>query len=241
MKKSVLIIGASGNLGSGIAKYLAGKDYEIVVHYNNSKDQAAKLVEYLDSENTPARLLKLDITNPEQCQHILTSDVEHHGAYYGVVLSSGIIRDAAFPAMTAQEWSSVIQTNLFSFYNVLNPIIMPMIRRKSPGRIIALASASGVIGNRGQVNYSASKGGIISACKALALELAKRNITVNCVAPGAIESDMINQSEIGHIKDFIPMRRLGQISEVASLVSYLLSEDASYITRQVISVNGGLH
>ncbi|MBU0537147.1 MAG: SDR family oxidoreductase, partial [Gammaproteobacteria bacterium] len=143
-------------------------------------------------------------------------------------------------AMSGEDWDAVIHTNLDAFYNVLNPVIMPMVRRRAPGRIVTLASVSGIMGNRGQVNYSAAKAGIIGATKALAIELAKRDITVNCVAPGLINTEMLADAPVEEALKLIPMRRAGEPDEVASLVSYLLSAPAGYITRQVISVNGGM-
>jgi len=157
-----------------------------------------------------------------------------------VVCNAGMTADNAFPALTGEDWDAVVHTNLDGFYNVLNPVIMPMIQRRKPGRIVTLSSVSGLIGNRGQVNYSAAKAGIIGATKALALELAKRNITVNCVAPGLIDTEMLEALPVEEIKKMIPMRRVGTGKEVAAMVAFLMSEDAAYITRQVISVNGGL-
>jgi 3-oxoacyl-[acyl-carrier protein] reductase len=150
------------------------------------------------------------------------------------------VRDNVFPAMSVEDWDIVLRTNLDSFYNVLNPLIMPMVRRRAPGRIITITSLSGLIGNRGQVNYSAAKAGIIGASKALALELATREITVNCVAPGIIETEMIADVPLEETLKLIPARRIGKPEEVAAVVSFLLAEDAAYITRQVIAVNGGL-
>jgi 3-oxoacyl-[acyl-carrier protein] reductase len=175
-----------------------------------------------------------------QCAEQLTQDIETYGAYYGVVCNAGITADNAFPALTGEEWDSVIHTNLDGFYNVLQPVIMPMIRRREAGRIVTLSSVSGIMGNRGQVNYSAAKAGIIGATKALALELAKRDITVNCVAPGLIATEMLDELPLEEIKKMIPARRIGNPNEVAAAVAFLMSEDAGYITRQVLSVNGGL-
>jgi 3-oxoacyl-[acyl-carrier protein] reductase len=171
---------------------------------------------------------------------ILEQDMEDFGAYFGVVCNAGIARDNAFPAMPGEEWDEVLRTNLDGFYNVLHPVIMPMIRRRKPGRIVTMSSVSGVMGNRGQVNYSAAKAGIIGATKALSIELAKRKITVNCVAPGIIETDMTEHLPLEEALKMVPMQRAGSTSEVAGTVSFLMSEDAGYITRQVISVNGGM-
>ena len=170
----------------------------------------------------------------------MRADIEEHGCYYGVVCNAGIVRDNVFPAMSGEDWDVVLKTNLDGFYNVLNPLIMPMVRRRAPGRIVTLTSVSGLIGNRGQVNYSAAKAGIIGASKALALELAKREITVNCVAPGLIETEMTRDVQLQEVLKLIPLRRIGKPEEVAAVVSFLLTDEAAYITRQVISVNGGL-
>ena len=170
----------------------------------------------------------------------LDADIERHGCYYGVVCNAGVARDNAFPAMSGEDWDVVIDTNLDGFFNVLNPLVMPMVQRRQPGRIVTLASVSGLIGNRGQVNYSAAKAGIIGATKALALELAKREITVNCVAPGLIETDMTGDVPMEEALKMIPARRVGQPEEVAAVVSFLVGADAGYVTRQVISVNGGM-
>lgn len=187
-----------------------------------------------------ARVLQFDIGDRATAAATLEADIEQHGCYYGIVCNAGVARDNAFPAMPAEEWDLVLRSNLDGFYNVLHPLIMPLVRRKAPGRIVTLASVSGLTGNRGQVNYSAAKAGIIGASKALALELASRAITVNCVAPGLIETEMIADAPIEEALKLIPARRVGRPEEVAAAVSFLMGEDAAYITRQVISVNGGL-
>ncbi len=240
MNHSVLITGSSRGIGKAIALYLADQGYDIVVHCRSRLELAEQTAAEIRATGGNCRILQFDLSDREQCARILTEDIEQHGAYYGIVCNAGITADNAFPALTDEQWDNVIHTNLDGFYNVLSPLVMPMIRRRKPGRIVTLSSVSGVMGNRGQVNYSAAKAGIIGATKALALELAKRKITVNCVAPGLIETDMTDDLALAEITKMIPVKRLGQAKEVAATVGFLLSEDAAYITRQVISVNGGL-
>lgn len=240
LNKTVLITGASRGIGKAIACYLARQGYDLVLHYRSQIALAEELAEDIRQLGRSARLLPFDISNRSQCAEQINHDIQQHGAYYGVVCNAGVSADNAFPALTSDEWDNVIHTNLDGFYNVLQPVIMPMIQTRKPGRIVTLSSVSGLIGNRGQVNYSAAKAGIIGASKALALELAKRNITVNCVAPGLIATDMLENLPLDDIKTMIPLRRIGEPREVAAAVAFLLSEDAAYITRQVISVNGGL-
>lgn len=240
MSNTVLVTGSSRGIGKAIALKLAADGYHVVIHCRTGMAQAEDTLAQVRDMGSNGRILQFDLADRNQSRAVLEQDIEQHGAYYGVVCNAGITRDNAFPAMTDEEWDSVVHTNLDGFYNVLHPIVMPMVRRRKPGRIVTLASVSGLIGNRGQVNYSASKAGIIGATKALALELAKRRITVNCVAPGLIETDIIADAPVEEILKMIPARRAGKPEEVASLVSYLMSDNAGYITRQVISVNGGL-
>ena len=241
MEKQILITGSSRGIGKETALYLAKNGFDIVLHCNKNIQKAEEVLNEVKSFGVKGRILQFDTTNREQCRETITQDIEKNGVYYGVVLNAGIAKDTVFPAMQDEDWDSVLNTNLGGFYNVLKPIVMPMITNKVQGRIVAMSSVSGLRGNYGQVNYSASKAGIIGACKALALELAKRKITVNCVAPGAIESDMTQDLPVDEIKKHIPMKRFGTAKEVASLVNYLMNEDAGYITGQVISVNGGLY
>ncbi len=240
MDKTVLITGSSRGIGKETALYLAQNGYNIVLHYKNNLDSALSVKKEIEALGQTARILNFDIKERYDTKTKIENDIKEHGIYYGVVLNAGIAQDNVFPVMEDSEWDEVINTNLGGFYNVLKPIIMPMIEKRIKGRIITLSSISGLKGNRGQVNYSASKAGIIGATKALSLELAKRGITVNCVAPGIIETDMIKDIPPDEIKKLIPMKRTGTPREVASLINYLLSEDASYITGQVISVNGGM-
>jgi 3-oxoacyl-[acyl-carrier protein] reductase len=240
MNKSVLVTGSSRGIGKAIALRLARDGYDVVVHCRSRRDEADAVAQAIVVLGRQARVLQFDVAARDETAAVLTADINEHGCYYGVVCSAGVIRDQVFPAMSGEEWDVVIKTNLDGFYNVLNPLIMPMVRRRAAGRIVTLASVSGIIGNRGQVNYSAAKAGIIGATKALALELAKREITVNCVAPGLIETEMIGDAPLEEITKLIPARRIGKPEDVAAAVSFLLNEDAAYITRQVISVNGGL-
>ena len=198
MEKQILITGSGRGIGRETALYLAKNGYDIVLHYNRtSPDEVKKEIE---AAGRQARVLKFDVTNREECSRVLLKDITENGMYYGIVVNAGIARDNVFPAMEDSEWDDVLNTNLGGFYNVLRPLVMPMIEKRIKGRIVTLSSISGLCGNRGQVNYSASKAGIIGATKALSLELAKRGITVNCVAPGVIESDMTKDLPLDEMK-----------------------------------------
>ncbi len=240
MNKNVLVTGSSRGIGKAIALSLAKDGFNVIVHCQSSIALGEKVVQKIITNGGAASLTQFDISDRKQTKEVLEAIVEKSGAFYGVVCNAGITRDNAFPSITDSDWDDVIHTNLDGFYNVIHPLVMPMIRAKSGGRIVAMSSVSGVVGNRGQVNYSASKAGLIGAAKALAIELAKRKITVNCVAPGLIDTDMVNDEILSEAMKLIPARRMGSVQEVASLVSYLFSENAAYITRQVISVNGGM-
>lgn len=237
---SVLVTGSSRGIGKAIALRLARDGYDVVLHCRSQRAEADAVAADIAAMGRAARVLQFDIGNRAATAAALEADIAEHGCYYGVVCNAGVARDNAFPAMSGEDWDIVLQTNLDGFYNVLNPLVMPLVQRRKPGRIVTLASVSGLIGNRGQVNYSAAKAGIIGATKALALELAKRAITVNCVAPGLIETDMIGDVPLDEALKMIPARRVGKPEEVAAAVSFLIGEEAGYITRQVISVNGGL-
>jgi 3-oxoacyl-[acyl-carrier protein] reductase len=240
MTRSVLVTGASKGLGAAIATTLGRQGFAIVVHYRSDRDGAERTAEAIRGSGGACRLVAFDVRDREGCRAALEADIAAHGAHYGVVNNAGVHRDNAFPLLTEQDWDEVIRTDLDGFYNVLKPCVMPMIQARSGGRIVTISSVSGVLGNRGQVNYSAAKAGVIGATKALALELAKRRITVNCVAPGLIDNVELATEDKERILDLIPVRRLGTPEEVAALVAYLMSDLAAYVTRQVISIDGGL-
>ena len=237
---TVLVTGSSRGIGRAIALRLAREGYDLVLHCRSRIQEANDVAAQIAATGRHARVLQFDVVDREGTADALLSDVDQHGCYYGVVCNAGIARDGAFPALSGEDWDQVIHTNLDAFYNVLQPLSMPLVRRRAPGRIVTLASVSGLMGNRGQVNYSASKAGIIGATKALAVELASRQITVNCVAPGLIATDMVDERVLNEALKLIPAQRVGTVDEVAALVAFLMGPEAAYITRQVISVNGGM-
>jgi 3-oxoacyl-[acyl-carrier protein] reductase len=238
--KRVLVTGATGSLGREIAWNLAKAGFAVTVHCRRRVAEAQALCEELAAQGLEADVLAFDLTDRLQTRAALESMVEAKGAFYGIVCNAGVSRDNAFPALTDEDWDQVIDTSLDGFFNVVQPLIMPMLRLRQGGRIVCVASVSGVMGNRGQVNYSAAKAGLIGAAKALAVELAGRGITVNSVAPGMIESEMADPVSVERALPIIPMKRVGRPEEVAALVAFLFTENAGYITRQVIGVNGGM-
>jgi 3-oxoacyl-[acyl-carrier protein] reductase len=238
--RSVLVTGASKGIGAAIAARLARDGFAIAVHYHSDNHGARRTAEEIERAGGRARVLQFDVADRGTARTVLEADIAAHGAYYGVVSNAGIHRDNVFPALTSDDWDAVLRTDLDGFYNVLHPCVMPMVQAHRGGRIVVLSSVSGVLGNPGQVNYSAAKAGLIGATKALALELAKRKITVNCVAPGLIQTGMTSAPELESAVKAIPVRRMGKPEEVAELVAYLFSDLAAYVTRQVIRIDGGL-
>ncbi len=240
-QRRVLVTGSSRGLGSAIAKQLAQDGFSVTLHCKNGLVQArAVAADMAQLQEVAPNILQFDICDRAYAREVLEDDMAKNGAYYGIVCNAGITRDNAFPALSAQDWDSVVHTDLDGFFNVVQPLTMPMVRAKKGGRIVTVSSVSGVMGNRGQVNYSAAKAGLIGATKALAVELATRQITVNCVAPGLIETEMTHALPIDEALKMIPMNRVGQGKEVAAAVSFLMSDGASYITRQILGVNGGM-
>ncbi|MEE1921755.1 3-oxoacyl-ACP reductase FabG [Pseudomonas sp. 148P] len=241
MTDTILVTGSSRGIGRAIALRLARAGFDLVLHCRSGRMEADAVADEVRGLGRQARVLQFDVADRAACAAILSDDVETHGAYYGVVCNAGLTRDGAFPALTEEDWDQVLRTNLDGFYNVLHPVMMPMIRRRAAGRIVCITSVSGLIGNRGQVNYSASKAGVIGAAKALAIELGKRRITVNCVAPGLIDTAMLDEHvPVEELMKMIPAQRMGTPEEVAGAVNFLMSAEAAYITRQVLAVNGGL-
>lgn len=240
LNDTLLVTGSSRGIGRAIALRLARDGFDIVLHCHRRHDAAEAVAEEIRGLGRMARVLCFDVADREAARQAIETDIAAHGTYYGVVCNAGITADGAFPALTDDAWDSVIRTNLDGFYNVVKPLVMPMVRRRAPGRIVVMSSVSGLMGNRGQVNYSAAKAGLNGAVKALAVELAKRRITVNGVAPGLIDTDMSRDQLSEEALRAIPMRRAGDCEEVAATVSFLCSPEASYITRQIIAVNGGI-
>jgi len=234
------VTGASRGIGRAVAMRLASDGFSVTVHCRSGRDQAEAVAAAIREQGGTAGVLQFDVRDRTACRQQLEADVEANGAYYGIVCSAGVTRDGAFPALTDEDWDVVIETGLDGFYNVVHPLTMPMVRLRAGGRIVTIASVSGVIGNRGQVNYSAAKAGLIGATKALAVELASRRITVNCVAPGLVDTGMLDDVPLEHALQTVPMGRVGQPDEVAAVVGFLMSDAATYVTRQVIGVNGGM-
>jgi len=239
--RRVLVTGASGGIGRAISAALAADGFEVVIHYSTNAaaaEETAARVESLSGKR-PA-LMQFDVTDREKCRALLEADIKEHGAFWGVVSNAGTHSDAPFPKLSSQAWDGVLASNLDGFYNVVQPLIMPMVRARRGGRIVTISSIAGVAGNRGQANYAAAKAGLIAATKSVAQELAKRAITANSVAPGLIDTGMAADAPVERILEMIPMKRLGTAEEIGATVAFLFSPGAAYITGQVLSVNGGM-
>ncbi len=237
--RRVLVTGASKGLGRAAAIRLARDGFHIVVHYGGDAAGAQETVQAIEAEGGAASTIAFDVTDRASAKAAIEAEIADNGPFWGAVVNAGVARDGAFPALTEDEWDTVLSTSLDGFYNTVHPLIMPLVRMRKGGRIVVMSSLSGVVGNRGQVNYSAAKAGLIGAAKALAVELASRKITVNAIAPGLIETAMTEKAPVEEALKTIPMGRMGQPEDVAGLVAFLFSPEAGYITRQVIGVNGG--
>jgi 3-oxoacyl-[acyl-carrier protein] reductase len=234
-----LVTGASRGIGAAIAKALARDGHHVIVNYRSQQAEAEQVcaaIVQAGGQATPIGFDVRDRTSVEAALEVLLQDPEPIEV---LVNNAGFTRDNAFPAIPFADWDAVTRTTLDGFYNVTKPLVMPMVRRKS-GRIVNIASVSGVTGNRGQTHYAAAKAGLIGATKSLAKELGKRRITVNAVVPGLIDTDMLKGVPLEEVMKQIPAGRLGRAEEVADLVAFLASAKAAYITGQAIGINGGL-
>ncbi|RED25005.1 3-oxoacyl-[acyl-carrier protein] reductase [Flavobacterium cutihirudinis] len=241
--KCVLVTGGSRGIGSAICKKLAVEsDYHILINYHSNQTAAEETLQEIQKLGATGEILGFDVSNFEQVQTVLTKWQEAHpeAIVEAIVNNAGITKDGLFMWMTPEDWNGVVNTSLNGFFNVTQFFIQKMLRNKY-GRIVNMVSVSGVKGTAGQTNYSAAKGAIVAATKALAQEVAKRNITVNAVAPGFIRTDMTSQLDEKELLKLIPVNRFGEAEEVADLVSFLISKKASYITGEIININGGIY
>ncbi len=241
--KCALVTGGSRGIGSAICQKLAiDTDYHILINYQFNKEEAENTLEKVIANGATGEILKFDVTNFNEVQSVLTEwqDANPGAVVEAIINNAGITKDGLFMWMSQEDWSSVINTSLNGFFNVTNFFMQKMLRNKY-GRIVNIVSLSGVKGTAGQTNYSAAKGGVVAATKALAQEIAKRNITVNAVAPGFIRTDMTSELDEKELIKMIPVNRFGEADEVADLVSFLVSKKASYITGEVININGGIY
>ncbi len=238
-ERRVLVTGASRGIGRAVARELARAGHPIAVHYRSGRDEAEALGEEIRAAGGSAICLGFDVSDADATEAAILADIEANGAYWGLVVNAGITNDAPLASMSREAWTSVLRTNLDGFYHVTHPALMPMVRLRDGGRIVTMSSYSGLHGNAGQTNYSASKAGLIGATRSLALEVAKRRITVNSVAPGFIDTDMVKGLPDDVIAN-IPLKRMGRAEEVADLVAFLFSEGAGYMTGQAIAIDGGL-
>lgn len=239
MKRVALVTGASRGIGAAIARELAAAGCHVLVNYRSDERGANEVKDGIVAAGGEATLLPFDVTDAAETGAALAFWCEGDRAIDVVVNNAGVVKDAPFPTLALEDWERVTRTTLDGFFNVTRPLVMPMVRRRW-GRIVNISSLAGLVGNRGQAAYSAAKAGLIGATRSLAKEVAKRNVTVNAVAPGLIDTDMLKQIPVDDLTKMIPMRRLGLPSEVAKLVRFLASDDAAYITGQVITIDGGL-
>ncbi len=240
MKPRALVTGGSRGIGKAIAIALAKAGHPIILNFKANTEAAQQVKELIENDGGTVQLSQFDVADNQAANAAIEALLGDGKGPIGVLVNNaGVAQDTPFPAMSWEQWQAVTRTTLDGFFNVTRPLVMPMARERW-GRIINISSVSGQMGNRGQVNYSAAKAGLIGATRSLAQELARRNVTVNAVAPGLVETDMIKDAPVEEILKVIPMRRAGTAEEVAAVVAFLASEAAGYITGQVVGINGGL-
>lgn len=239
MRPRALVTGASRGIGAAIAEALAAAGHPVLINYRSEHAAAEAVAAKIRAAGGQATLVPFDVADGPASAAAMAQILADAAPLGVIVNNAGVARDNPLPAIEPDDWNLVLRTTLDGFYNVTRPAIMPMVRRKW-GRIINMSSVSALLGNRGQVAYAAAKAGILGATKSLSLELARRGITVNAVAPGLIETDMIKDVPLEHVMPRIPAQRLGQPHEVAALVAFLASDAAAYITGQTIGINGGM-
>jgi 3-oxoacyl-[acyl-carrier protein] reductase len=237
--KRALVSGGSGGIGAAICRKLSQHGWEVIVHANANSERADALVEEINAAAGRAQSVRFDLTDSTQTSTELAALLAT-GPIQGIVHSSGVHDDAPMAGMSSHQWRHVIDLSLHGFFNLTQPLLLPMLRTRW-GRIIAMSSVSGLIGNRGQANYAAAKAGLHGAVRSLALECGSRGVTVNCVAPGIIDTPMTaGLFNAERIEELVPLKRMGTAQEVAGLVAFLMSSEAGYITGQVVSINGGM-
>lgn len=237
--RRVLVTGASRGIGRAVAQRLASAGFEVAVHFRSNEGAAEDLAASIEADGGRASTVGFDVSDRAATRTALAAELEK-GAFWGVVTSAGVTADGPFASLDDDAWDRVLRTNLDGFFNVVQPLVMPMVGLRDGGRIVALSSVTGIAGNAGQTNYAASKAGLIGAVKSLAKELAKRKIAVNAVAPGFVETDMTEGIDAQVVKDRVPMRRMGRADEVAALIGHLFTPEAEYITGQAIAIDGGM-
>jgi 3-oxoacyl-[acyl-carrier protein] reductase len=238
--RRVLVSGASRGIGAAIARELAALGFSVALNFRQSAEKAEALRREIESAGGSAQLLPFDVSDRVAAAAALEADLRERGPFWGAVLNAGITEDGPFAGLSGQAWDRVLGTNLDSFYNLLRPLVMPMVGLRDGGRIVVISSVTGLLGRAGQTNYAAAKAGLIAAARSLALELAKRRITVNTVAPGFVRTDMLAGLDEQQLCAEVPLKRFADPEEVAALVGFLFGPRAGYITGQTLAIDGGL-